>query len=73
MAMTTFQPSWIMATMCRHVSWAAMYWSATVWCCLSLISELPPIATTAVPGVSNMVPMAFLCQLIVRAITAFWA
>ena len=44
----TSQPSLIIEATCQHVSPAAMYWSRTVWCCLSLISELPPIATTAV-------------------------
>src|SRR5512142_1516067 len=45
--MTTFQPSLIMLRMCSVVWWAAWYWSATVWCLASGISELPPIATTA--------------------------
>src|SRR5207248_320270 len=44
---TTFQPSLIMVAMCRQVSCAAAYWSGTVSCPASLISELPPIATTA--------------------------
>ena len=43
----TSQPSLIIEATCQQVSPAAMYWSRTVWCCLSLISELPPIATTA--------------------------
>src|ERR1039457_5603471 len=41
------QPSLIMVTMWRQVSLAAMYWSRTDWWYLSLIRELPPIATTA--------------------------
>src|SRR6184192_4275331 len=43
----TSQPSLIIPAMCQHVSPAAMYWSRTVWWNLSLISEFPPIATTA--------------------------
>src|SRR5437899_5510703 len=46
--MATSHPSLIIEAMCQHVSPAAMYWSRTVWWNLSLISEFPPIATTAV-------------------------
>ena len=42
----TRQPSATSAAMWRLVSSSAAIWSGTVWCCLSLISELPPIATT---------------------------
>src|SRR5438094_368809 len=45
--MATSQPSLIIPAMCQQVSPAAMYWSRTVWWNLSLISEFPPIATTA--------------------------
>src|SRR6266702_3581423 len=46
--MATFHPSLIIDAMCQQVSPAAMYWSRTVWCSRSLISEFPPMATTAV-------------------------
>ena len=45
--MTTSQPPSIIEAMCAQVSLAAMYWSRTFWCITSLISELPPIATSA--------------------------
>ena len=44
---TTLQPCSIMPAMCTQVSRVALNWSGTVRCCLSLIRELPPIATTA--------------------------
>src|ERR1051326_7693755 len=53
---TTFQPSLIIARMWREGSCAARYWSITVSCLASLISELPPIATTPpLPGI----PLSF--------------
>ena len=39
----------------------------------SRMSELPPIATTAVPGSRTWGSSEFFRQLIVSAITAFWA
>src|SRR5574341_2051666 len=36
-----------MSAIWKQVSFAARYWSSTVLCFSSLISELPPIATTA--------------------------
>ena len=36
------------AATCLHVSAAAWYWSGTPWCSLSVMSELPPMAMTAV-------------------------
>src|ERR1019366_1964590 len=41
------QPSLIMVTMWRQVSLGAMYWPRPASWSLSLIRELPPIATTA--------------------------
>ena len=34
--------------MWRHVSEHAWYWSGTRWCSLSVMSEFPPMAMTAV-------------------------
>src|SRR5581483_4270997 len=45
--MATSQPASIISAMWYVVSLAAKYWSSTVLCFSSLISELPPIAMTA--------------------------
>src|SRR5713226_5993674 len=45
---TTFQPAAIISAMWCIDSAAAAYWSGTLRCWPSLISELPPTATTAV-------------------------
>ena len=44
----TCQPSRRSPAIWTLVSPSAAIWSGTVWCCASLISELPPIATTRV-------------------------
>src|SRR3990170_3145975 len=46
--MATCQPSRMAEAMCTLVSPRAAIWSGTVWWRASLISELPPIATTRV-------------------------
>ena len=46
--------------MWRHVSEQAWYWSGTRWCSLSVMSELPPIAMTAVrvPMIRILAPIS---------------
>src|SRR5512133_4084720 len=47
--------------MWKVVSLAAWYWSSTVWCALSRISELPPIATTASLFFAILSPWLSIC------------
>src|SRR5438270_5184873 len=54
----TRQPSLIIDAMCQQVSPAAMYWSRTLWWKRSLISELPPMATTAVRSATALLGAA---------------
>ena len=67
-AIATFQPSLIIVAMWRQVSPGGDVLVAHVWCVLSLISELPPMATTAVRLAIDDSPR----QLMVSAMTAFW-
>ncbi len=69
--MAISQPIATKSAMEAVVSRIASYWSATVWCCLSLISELPPMATTA--RLARIRTSAAKPAYMVRAITAFCA